>query len=161
MELGGFESGDPFVFGVALAALVSGVAFAGFLAGRRRSVADSPVDGIVRDLCALNAQVAADADLAALLTTYVEAPGRLDRVERVRARAWFDSARRLHALLAESLAHAPDGDRRLAAYAPTMGEGAGARSHDDGPMLPRVSNVTLIDPEFMAWVESMQARHRA
>ena len=154
---------DPGLIGVVSAAFLAGVAVSRVFARRASPAATPSVEAIVRDLCALNGRLAADSELAALLVRYNEAPARLDRVERVRARAWFGAARRLHGLLAEALEREPGTAGRAEAFAPSMGEGAGeiGASRDGGFARPRISNVTLIDPEFMAWVEAMQERRRA
>lgn len=145
----------PLLWGLGgLGLLGLGVGLAtGFLLGRRsRRGPPPPVFELACALCRLNAQVAADPELARLLLVFVEAPRRLDRVERVRARAWFDSARRLHRLLIEAESVA-DADR--AALLPSMGEpaqGAGTGMH------AAPANITLLDPEFFALVEAIRER---
>ena len=157
---------------LAIAPLCLGVGLAAFLLGAvasraypRRAVAAPPPSAasIVRDLCALNARLAEDPVLARLLVRYVETPTQLDRPERVRARAWFDAARRLHGLLAEALEAEPGLAARWTHFAPSMGEGAaGPYAVTDGELSPpRLSNVTLIDPEFLAWLEAMRERRGA
>lgn len=143
---------SPLLWGLGSLALFV-AAGAGFLAGRRhRSRTPAPVFELASALCQLNAQVAGDPDLAGLLLTFVEAPRRLSRVERVRARAWFDAVRRLHRLLLE--AESLQGEAR-SALLPSMGEPAlGGAS--GGHLAP--PNITLLDPEFFAMVEAMRER---
>lgn len=153
----------PSLLGVGLAAFFLGAAFSRVFPRRPDTTAHPSAASIVRDLCALNARLAEDPTLAELVLRYVETPAQLDRVDRVRARAWFDGARRLHALLAEALEREPALAERRERFAPSMGEGAGdpciVAARDFAP--PRLSNVTLIDPEFMACVEAMRGRRGA
>jgi hypothetical protein len=157
---------------IAIAPMLAGAGLAAFLLGalvahssprRPRRAAPPSAAAIVRDLCVLNTRLAEDASLAALVVRYVERPAQLDRVERVRARAWFDAARRLHGLLDEALEREPGLAERRDRFAPSMGEApTTSRGVRPGPhAAPRVSNVTLIDPEFMAWAEAMKERRRA
>jgi hypothetical protein len=127
----------------------------------------SRVDDLVRGLCDLNARVASDPDLAALLITFTESPSALTRVERVRARAWFDSARRLHRMLHTALGADTRPESTRSMWVPSMGE-APQPGTSQGTALPdfhsdekELSNFTLIDPEFMAWVEAMREVRRA
>ena len=104
-------------------------------------------------LAQLNSQVAADPSLAALLVRYIESPDSLTRLEGIRARAWFDSARRLHRLLLEfPELSASERDALL----PSMGEpaaksGGASRRHHAAP-------ITLLDPEFFAVVAAIRDR---
>lgn len=157
----GITSLSPW-WGIALVFLI-GAALGGLAVWRHdQSARTARVDELVRALCELNALVASDPVLAALLIAFNESPLRLDRVERVRARAWFDSARRLHRLLHAALGResAPEVTRSM--WIPSLGEAArgGAQGTpgitglfaDPGA----ISNITLIDPEFMAWAEAMR-----
>ena len=114
------------------------------LSRRDRSVRTSGIREIVQALCVLNAQVSADRNFAAVLIGFTETPEKLDRVDRVRARAWFNSARRLHRLLHEALEREGADSLATHRWAPSLGEAS-----DPG-------NVMLIDPEFMAWVEAVR-----
>jgi len=153
----------PMLAGAGLAAFLLGALVARSSPNRPRRAAPPSAAAIVRDLCVLNTRLAEDASLAALVVRYEERPGQLDRVGRVRARAWFDAARRLHGLLDEALEREPGLAEWRDRFAPSLGEAPSdprAAVHAaDGP--PRVSNVTLIDPEFMAWAEAMKERRRA
>lgn len=166
MDLGSLLSDkpafEPAFVAVGLAAFLAGAVVSLVLARRDGRAAPPSAEAIVRDLCALNGRLAGDATLAGLVVRYVEAPERLDRVERIRARAWFDAARRLHGLLADALDRDPGLAARAGDFAPSMGEGAGDSRGNGVPDFadPPVSNVTLIDPEFMAWVQAMKSRRR-
>jgi len=145
------------------AILLMGSVLGGWAACQRnRSVRRARVDDLVRALCDLNAKVATDPTLAALLIAFTESPSELDRVERVRARAWFDSARRLHRLLHAALGHEVAPERTRSMWIPSMGEAAGGTVHvargptELQPDRGGPSNITLIDPEFMAWTEAMR-----
>ena len=163
MDLGSLVSSDPVFVAVGLAAFLAGAVVSRVFPRRVGPAVPPSAETIVLDLCALNGRLAEDPTLAELVVRYVEAPARLDRVERIRARAWFDAARRLHGLLADALDRDPGLVARAGDFAPSMGEGAG-EAQDRGVAgfpHPPVSNVTLIDPEFMAWVEAMRVRRRA
>ena len=127
--------------------LLAGLAYQRARAGRRRE----RVCELVTALCALNAEVARDRDLTRLLLTHVEAPHRLDRIDRVRARAWFDNVRRLHGLLRAELA-ATGATTPPGGVLPSMGEPMPWREGlSDGS-----SNLTLIDPEFLAAIHAQR-----
>ena len=153
----------PMLAGGGLAAFLMGAFVARWFPRRSRSAAPPSAATIVRDLCVLNTRLAEDANLAALVVRYVEHPAQLDRVERVRARAWFDAARRLHGLLDEALEREPGLAGWRDRFAPSFCEApAGPYAVDPAAQgAPRVSNVTRIDPEFMAWAEAMKERRPA
>lgn len=129
---------------------------------RVRASRRARVDGLVRSLCSLTAQLAADRRLARLLVDFVDAPETLERADRVRARAWFDSARRLHRLLDAALAEARPGEVPRSAWVPSMGESVVSQGllqsqRSSTSAAPAAcSNLTLIDPEFQAWIEAIR-----
>ncbi len=149
-------------WGIGVMMLVGGVLGSWSVWRRDQSARRERVDDLVLALCLLNEKVAGDPGLARLLIVFTEAPMKLDRIERVRARAWFDSARRLHRLLHAALGREVPTEMTRSIWTPSMGEPArGERDHatPDGDLPPDhegVSNITLIDPEFMAWVEAMR-----
>ena len=149
-------------WGIGALILVGGVLVGWAVRRREQSVRRARVDDLVRGLCELNGRVASDPNLAALLITFTETPAKLDRIERVRARAWFDSARRLHGLLHAALGEGPATDVARSMWVPSMGEAAGRGSGSGRGRIElateegALSNFTLIDPEFMAWVEAMR-----